>query len=60
MDVYGVICNGVHTDVSKSALGAKQYATRNGFNQVSVRYNGGYNAEILFEKINGVWQEFKK
>jgi hypothetical protein len=58
-NIYGVVNNeGVHIDVSNSLLGAKQYATKNKFNTVSIRYRGGYTAEKIFEKINNKWQEF--
>ena len=54
-DVYGVMSNGVHTDVSSSARGAKRYATLNGYEFVSVRYDGGYNVVILFQRFAGKW-----
>lgn len=54
--VYGVIdSNGVHHDVSKTEKGAKQYATRNGYKQVSIRFNCGYVVAVVAEKINGKW-----
>lgn len=59
MHIYGVISDGVHTDVSSTLNGAKRYATLNGFEQVSVRYNGGYIAQILFEKVGAKWNKFK-
>jgi len=50
-DIYGVInIEGVHIDTSNTLKGAKQYATRNGYNQVSVRYNCGYNAVVIAVK----------
>ena len=55
MNIFGVVSNRVHTDVSTTLRGAKRYATLNGFEQVSVRYNGGYNAQILFEKVGTKW-----
>lgn len=52
--IYGILDNNnTHTDVSNSLLGAKQYATRNGFNKVSKR--NGYNAFLIAEKINNNW-----
>ena len=56
MNTYGV-CNhnGEYNDVSKTLLGAKQYATRNGYNAVYIRYNGGYNIALESEKIAGKW-----
>lgn len=59
MNVFGVIDNGVHIDVSTTLKGAKRYATLNGFEQVSVRYNLGYNAQILFEKVGAKWVKLK-
>jgi len=53
---FGVLNHeGVHIDVSKSLKGAKNYATRNGYTKVSIRYNMGYIASIVAEKINGKW-----
>lgn len=52
--VYGITENGIHTDVSKTLRGAKIYATKNGFNQVSKRI--GYNATIVASRINGTWE----
>lgn len=55
-NVYGVInSDGIHTDVSNSERGAKRYATLNGYNQVSIRYNLGYNVEIIAERVNKKW-----
>lgn len=60
-NTYGIIdSNGCHVDVSNSLLGAKQYATKNGYDKVSIRYNCGYVATILFEKINSKWIELIK
>lgn len=57
--LYGVLDrNDCHTDVSFSLKGAKRFATLNGYNQVSSRYNGGYNVEILFQKVNNKWKPF--
>ena len=52
--MYGVInSEGTHADVSKTLLGAKQYATRNGYDAVSKRM--GYNAIVVAKKENGKW-----
>lgn len=57
--IYGVLDrNDCHIDISLSLKGAKRVATNNRYNKVSVRYNGGYNVEILFEKVNGKWKKF--
>ena len=56
MNTYGVISKkDGHVDVSKTETGAKRYATRHGYNQVSIRYNGGHVAKIIAEKRNGRW-----
>lgn len=55
--IYGVISSGgTHIDVSLTLLGAKQYATRNGYTEVSKRV--GYNARIIAEKVNGKWDTY--
>jgi hypothetical protein len=57
---YGVLnAQGIHTDVSKTERGAKQYATLNGYTQVSIRFNGGYNAVIIAEKKGNRWHNVK-
>jgi hypothetical protein len=56
-NTYGVTDNGIHYDTSKTLIGAKNYATRNGFKQVSVRFNYGYVVQVLAEKVNGKWKE---
>lgn len=58
MNTYGVINrNEVHIDVSKSQKGAKQYATRHGYNKVSLRV--GYSVVILAEKNkSGKWIKY--
>lgn len=55
MDIYGIVLNGAHVDVSNSLQGAKQYATKNEFDIVSVRYNCGYIAKEIAKKQNGKW-----
>jgi hypothetical protein len=55
--VYGSTDNkNIHTDTSNTLLGAKQYATRNGLNNVSVRI--GYKVTMLECKVFGKWFEF--
>ena len=53
--IYGVVHlpYNVHIDVSNSLLGAKQYATRNGYTVVSKRV--GYNAICIAKKVNNKW-----
>jgi len=58
MVIYGSVINGSHVDTSNNLLGAKQYATRHGIDNVSKRT--GYVATKVCEKINGKWvNEFK-
>jgi hypothetical protein len=55
-NIYGIIFNGIHNDVSNTEKGAKQYATRNGFNTISIRYNCGYIAkEVAYKNKSGKW-----
>jgi len=54
--VYGSTIHNTHTDTSKTLLGAKQYATRNGLRNVSVRI--GYNATLLEYRDNGKWYKY--
>ena len=58
-NIYGIINkDGVHIDVSNSEKGAKNFATRNGYKKVSVRYNCGYDVDIVAEKNdNGKWKK---
>ena len=56
MNMYGVLINGVHEDVSKTERGAKQFATRHGYLTVTVRYNSGYIAKEIAHKYTGKWQ----
>jgi hypothetical protein len=48
--------NNVHTDTSSTLLGAKQYATRNGFKNVSIRV--GYNVTLLEYKQQNKWYKY--
>jgi hypothetical protein len=59
MNIYGVLDrNDCHLDVSTSLKGTKRYATNNGYNKVSIRYNSGYDVDILFEKKDTKWIKF--
>ena len=49
--------NNIHTDTSSTLLGAKQYATRNGFKNVSVRI--GYNVTLLEYKQENNWYKYE-
>jgi predicted secreted protein len=55
-NIYGVLFNGAHTDISKSLKATKRYATIKGFDTITIRYNGGYIAVEIFAKDNkGKW-----
>lgn len=55
--VYGVVqSDGSHCDVSHSEKGAKQYATRNGYTQVTRRANGGYHAPVIATRVGKRWR----
>ena len=54
-NIYGVLYGGIHTDVSNTEQGAKIYATKNGFDTISVRYNCGYNVAIVAKKEGKKW-----
>ena len=56
-NIYGVLVDGVHIDVSKTERGAKQYATRHGYLTVTVRYNCGYIAARIAHKYTGKWKQ---
>ena len=56
--VYGSTNNeNIHTDTSNTLLGAKQYATRNGLKNVSIR--AGYNIELLEYKEGNKWYKYE-
>ena len=53
---YGVnTLNSGYIDVSNTLLGAKQYATKNGYTEVYIRYNNGYHINKVASKTNGKW-----
>lgn len=60
MHMYGVVTtDGAHIDVSRSEKGAKQYATRRGYDKVSIRYNNGYVVVVISIKSkSGRWKMF--
>ncbi len=59
-NTFGVLCNGVHIDVSKTLQGAKNFATRNGYLTVTIRYNSGYIAAEISHKYSGKWKDLNK
>ena len=59
-NIYGVINYiGEMIDVSNSERGAKNYATRHGYDLVSIRYDAGYYVDILSMKVAGKWQPYE-
>ena len=54
-NIFGVLLNGVHIDVSNTEKGAKRFATLNGYDTVTIRYNCGYIAREIATKRNGKW-----
>lgn len=54
-NTYGVMANGEYTDVSNSLLGAKQYASRNGYDEVYKRFNNGYVTSLTVVKVGKKW-----
>lgn len=60
-NIYGILdSNDTHIDVSKTERGAKQYASRNGYDKVSIRFNGGYIAKTVAVKVGKKWQPYDK
>ena len=58
-NIYGVVnSEGVHTDVSTSLRGTKNYATRNRYDMVSVRCDGSYTATVISIKVGNKWKNF--
>ena len=55
MNIYGVLVNDTHIDGSKTEKGAKIYATKHGYDIVTIRYNCGYVAEQIAHKQAGKW-----
>jgi hypothetical protein len=56
MNIYGVMIDGVHHDVSRTERGAKRYATKHGYNIVTMRYNCGYIAAQIAQKNGKKWK----
>lgn len=56
---FGVAPRGNYCDVSRSELGAKNYATRNGYNAVYIRFDGSMTIALRSEKIGKKWKDTK-
>ena len=55
-NTYGIIAyNNGYIDTSNSLLGAKNHATRNGYEQVFIRFNSGYHTQLASDKSMGYW-----
>jgi HJR/Mrr/RecB family endonuclease len=53
---YGVVnYRGEYTDVSSTERGAKNYATRHGYNEVYIRFNSGYCVSLVASKDGSRW-----
>lgn len=56
--VFGVINrDGVLIDTSRTARGAKAYATRHGYDKIGARHVDHYYAQLIAEKRAGVWHD---
>ena len=56
MNIYGILDkNNCHVDICRTEIGAKRFATKNGYNKVSIRYNCGYVCEVVAKKVNNKW-----
>ncbi len=52
---YGVNTrNHGYVDVSNTERGAKNYATRNGYSEVYIRFNSGYCVSLNATKEDGI------
>ena len=49
--------NNIHINTSSTLLGAKQYATKNGYNNVSIRI--GCNVTLLEYKQQNKWFKYE-
>ena len=53
---YGVNTrNHGYVDVSNTERGAKNYATRNGYSEVYIRFNSGYFVSLVATREGGIW-----
>lgn len=54
--MFGVAqSRGQYRDVSKTLLGAQQYATRRGIREVYQRVNGSCNIQRVAVRVNSKW-----
>jgi hypothetical protein len=59
MNTYGIATeHSGYIDVSNTERGAKNFATRNGYKEVYIRFNSGYHIELVATKlINNTWSK---
>ena len=56
MNTYGVATKtSGYVDTSRTERGAKNHATRNGYNAVFVRFNSGYDTALVAFRTNKGW-----
>ena len=51
--------SGEYHDVSRTERGAKNYATRNGYTRVYIRYDAGYHIDLIAIKQGKRWKNVK-
>jgi len=57
--LYGIVTSEGYQDCSRSEKGAKNYATRNGFDEIYIRFNCGYGTKIIAFNKKGKWIKVK-
>ena len=58
MNTYGTLdSSNCHHDTSNTLRGAKCYATRNGYDQVSIRYSCSMTVAVIAKKMGGKWHK---
>ena len=56
---FGVAPHGAYYDVSRTERGAKNYATRHGYNAIFIRFDGSMIIALRAEKIGKKWKAIK-
>jgi hypothetical protein len=58
MNTYGIAtASGEYIEVSNTERGAKNYATRNDYKEVFIRYNNGYYIQLIASKDGNKWNK---
>lgn len=52
---YGVNTRGGYVDVSRTERGAKNYATRHGYNEIHIRYDSGCIIQFIARRSGKKW-----